>query len=317
MLIYKFKKFKNMENDCVFMNSRGMMKSCTFYSQTPKSTCSNDTEYLRQMLMQQKMHNGVSIYVCSDLLRWFVLNALPRIRHDFVLVSGDSDMSTPFEALKPTEIKTLMNNKHLLKWLAQNMLPCSHPKVVQMPIGLDYHTISNNPTCEWRMNDEGTKPVHQEKILLELREKMKPFHERIPLIYVNFTIANDRFGQRKQSMFQIPRNLLAINLRNIKRTNTWKNITQFSFVLSPFGMGMDCHRTWEVLCLGAIPIVKANVFGSMFDDLPVLIVKDWCEITRELLDETIQLFKTKEFKYEKLTLKYWTNMMNDVHFTQI
>lgn len=253
----------------------------------------------------------MSVYVCSDLLRWFVLNALPSIRHDFVLVSGDSDMSTPTEALKPTEIKTLMNNKHLLKWFAQNMLPCSHPKVVQMPIGLDYHTISNNPMCEWKMHDEETKPVLQEKILLELREKMKPFHERIPLIYVNFTTTNDRFGQRKQSMFQIPRNLLAVNLTNTKRTNNWKNITQYSFVLSPFGMGMDCHRTWEALCLGAIPIVKTNVFKPMFDGLPVLIVNDWREITRELLDETIQRFKTKEFKYEKLTLKYWIDMISN------
>jgi len=299
-----------MENDCVFMNSRGMLKSCTFHSQNPKSSCSNDKKYLTQMLMQRKMHNGMSIYVCSNLLKWFVLNALPSISHDFVLVSGDSDMSTPTEALKPTEIKTLMNNKHLSKWFAQNMLPCNHPKVVQMPIGLDYHSISNNPMCEWKMHDEEIKPVLQEKILLELREKMKPFHERIPLIYVNFTPTKDRFGQRKQSMFQIPRNLLAVNLTNTKRTNNWKNITQYSFVLSPFGMGMDCHRTWEALCLGAIPIVKTNVFKSMFDDLPVLIVNDWREITHKLLDETIQLFKAKEFKYEKLTLQYWRDMIN-------
>lgn len=258
------------------------------------------------------MHNGMSIYVCSDLLKWFVSNGLPHIKHDFVLVSGDSDMCAPMEALNLSETRALMDNPHLLKWFAQNLVPCNNPKLIQLPIGLDYHTISENPFHKWCMNDEGTKPILQEKILIELREKMKPFYERNPLIYVNFTAKNDRFHQRKQSIAQIPHNLLAINTGDVKRTINWKNITQFAFVLSPFGVGMDCHRTWEALCLGAIPIVKTNTFQSMFDGLPVLIVNDWHEITRSLLDETIQLFKSKDFKYEKLTLKHWTNMIKQI-----
>ena len=52
------------------------------------------------------------------------------------------------------------------------------------------------------------------------------------------------------------------------------------------------------------------MFKPLFEDLPVLIVNEWTEITRELLDETIQSFKTKEFKYEKLTLTYWTDLIN-------
>lgn len=300
-----------MEPKCVFVNSRGLLKSCTFHSTTPKSSCSTDSDYLKQMLLHPaKMHNGMSIYVCSDLLKWFVLHVLPRINHGFVLVSGDSDMCIPMEALSQSETNSLINNPHLLKWFAQNFVPCNNPNLIQLPIGLDYHTISDNPMHHWRMRDEGTKPVLQEKILLELREKMKPFHARIPLIYVNFTATNDRFHQRKQSIAQIPNDLLSVNPNGVKRTINWKNITQFAFVLSPFGMGMDCHRTWEALCLGAIPILKADMFGQMFAGLPVLIVNDWREITRSVLDETIQTFKSKEFNYEKITLKYWTDMIN-------
>ncbi len=47
----------------------------------------------------------------------------------------------------------------------------------------------------------------------------------------------------------------------------------------------------------------------MFDGLPVLFVNEWHEITESLLAKTIQEFKTKEFKYEKITLKYWTDMI--------
>ena len=301
-----------MEQTCDFVNSRGLLKSCAFHSRTPKSSCSNDTAYLMQMLRSGAMHNGMSIYVCSNLLKWFVLNALPHIKHDFVLVSGDSDMCVPMEAITPREMNALMNNPHLLKWFAQNLVLYNDAKLIQLPIGLDYHTISENPMHHWRMDEEGTQPILQEKILIELREKMQPFHERTPLIYVNFTAKNDRFHQRKTSISQIPRNLLAINIGDVKRTTNWKNITQFAFVLSPFGMGMDCHRTWEALCLGAIPIVKANGFKPLFDGLPVLVINEWHEITPSLLDETIQLFKVKKFKYEKLTLNYWTNMIKQI-----
>ena len=87
-------------------------------------------------------------------------------------------------------------------------------------------------------------------------------------------------------------------------------MTEYTFVLSPFGVGQDCHRTWEALCLGCIPILKAPNFKKMFENLPVLIVNEWSDITQELLDKTIQEFQSHEFNYEKLTLQYWTSQIN-------
>jgi hypothetical protein len=70
---------------------------------------------------------------------------------------------------------------------------------------------------------------------------------------------------------------------------------------------MDCHRTWEALCLGCIPIVCAPNFTNLFLDLPVLIVNDWSEINEILLKKTVDEFKQQNFNYEKLTLEYWKN----------
>ena len=294
-----------MENLCYFVCSRGLLKSCSFRSLNPKSSCNNDFLYLVKMLTSGKMFNGMSIYVCSDLLKFFVLQILPKINNSFVLVTGDSDMCVPKEALSNSETYVLVNNSYLLKWFAQNTQLQNHEKIVQLPIGLDYHTISNNPNHNWKTHGEGFKPRFQEGVLITLRQQMKPFYDRNQLIYVNFTRGNDRFGQRGSAFDQIPNNLLAINDNFTKRTENWRNITQYAFILSPFGIGMDCHRTWEALCLGAIPILKAPNFQNMFEDLPVLIVSEWSEITRELLDKTIKEFKTREFKYEKLTLQHW------------
>jgi len=299
-----------MENLCYFVSSRGLLKSCTFHSLNPKSSCNNNYLYLGYMLASGKMFHGMSIYVCSDLLRFFVSKILPKIQYKFVLLSGDSDLNVPKEALTGSEFNNLTQNSYLLKWFTQNTQFQDHPKIIQLPIGLDYHTISNNPNSSWVTLGEGTKPRFQEEILMNLRQQMKPFYERIPKIYVNFSTTSDRFKQRENAFKQIHNDLLAINQKFIKRTETWKNITNYSFVLSPFGNGMDCHRTWEALCLGAIPIVCAPNFRKMFEGLPVLIVSDWSQITRELLDSTIEEFKTRQFNYEKLTLQYWKNKIN-------
>jgi hypothetical protein len=299
-----------MENLCYFVNSRGILKSCAFHSSQPKSSCNDDINYLHVML--KYMFNGMSIYVCSDLLRYFVNNILPNINKSFVLVSGDSDLCVPIEALSQIEMNKLIRSPFLIKWFAQNTRLQYDSKIIQLPIGLDYHTISTNPEHSWKMDNESHLPKDQELILVNLKENSKLFSERIPKIYVNFSIGNDRFNDRRDSLNKIPNNLLVYHTNFIKRTNNWENITNYAFVLSPFGNGMDCHRTWEALCLGSIPIVKAPYFTKLFEDLPVLIVNDWREVTEELLNSTIQNFKNKEFNYNKLKLSYWVSKIKNL-----
>ena len=131
-------------------------------------------------------------------------------------------------------------------------------------------------------------------------------------IYANFSMGNDRFNDRKDSLNKIPTDLLEYHNYFIKRTDNWKNIINYAFVLCPFGNGMDCHRSWEALCLGSIPIIKAPYFKKLFEDLPVLIVNEWNEITKELLNLTIDNFKNKNFNYNKLKLKYWVNKIKNL-----
>ena len=294
-----------MENLCYFVNSRGLLKSCNFHSKNPKSSCNNDTGYLFEML--GKMFDGMSIYVCSDLLHFFLNNILHKINKRFVLVSGDSDLCVPVEPFKANETNKLLNYPYLIKWFAQNTQIQNHYKIVQLPIGLDYHTISNNPNCNWKLPNESHLPGPQELILVNIKENSQPFYERIPKIYVNFSKGNDRFKDRKTSLKSIPTNLMVFNDAFTKRTLNWNIMSKYTFILSPFGNGMDCHRTWEALCLGCIPILRAPGFKKMFEHLPVLIVNNWFEVNQELLDKTISEFKTRTFNYGKLSLKYWTD----------
>lgn len=75
---------------------------------------------------------------------------------------------------------------------------------------------------------------------------------------------------------------------------------------------MDCHRTWEALLLGCIPVLRRlnPAFDKMFVDLPVLMVDQWTDITEDLLRKTVTEFKTRRFNMEKLTLRYWVQQFN-------
>ena len=190
-------------------------------------------------------------------------------------------------------------------------------KLKQIPIGMDYHTINMNPWHRWvtpKTTPEETTPVEQERILVEqIRSVMKPFYQRKIRIYSNVMLCPDRFRDRVTALSTIPSELIFQQTYFIPRTTTWKNMLDYAFVLSPFGNGMDCHRTWEALLCGCIPIVRSSVFNELFEGLPVLIVDKWEDVSLRLLVHTVALFKEKddknEFKYEKLLLSYYTKML--------
>ena len=82
-------------------------------------------------------------------------------------------------------------------------------------------------------------------------------------------------------------------------------MVKHAFVLSPHGNGLDCHRTWEALCLGCIPIIKTSGLDQLFEGLPVWIVQDWTDVTETNMRSKIEEFRNRTFQYEKLTLGYW------------
>jgi hypothetical protein len=87
------------------------------------------------------------------------------------------------------------------------------------------------------------------------------------------------------------------------RTQVWEEMIRYKFVFSPYGNGLDCHRHWELMCLGCIPIMQSIGSNEMFEDLPVLMIDKWSDLTREMLDS----FKHEKINYNKFFLKYWVN----------
>ena len=103
-----------------------------------------------------------------------------------------------------------------------------------------------------------------------------------------------------------------IHNTHIENSIYYHELPNYKFIISPEGNGIDCHRTWEALVLGRIPIIFKHKINTIFDDLPVIIVDDWNKISKQFLekefDKIIKNWDT--YNFDKLTLKYWARKIN-------
>ncbi len=69
-------------------------------------------------------------------------------------------------------------------------------------------------------------------------------------------------------------------------------IQDHKFVLCPSGNGIGSARNWETLYLRRVPVLDWHPYKEVvFKDFPVLFVKDYSEVTPELLASREDLFQ--------------------------
>jgi hypothetical protein len=66
-------------------------------------------------------------------------------------------------------------------------------------------------------------------------------------------------------------------------------VERSKFVVSPPGNGYDCHRTWEAIYLGAVPIVLKEYWPFQKYRLPVLVVDTWEEAFDRIDEDFVPL----------------------------
>lgn len=92
----------------------------------------------------------------------------------------------------------------------------------------------------------------------------------------------------------------------------FRKLKTVAFVVSPAGNGLDCHATWEALMAGCIPIVPHSPLRSMFDDLPVWLVKDWSEVTSKSMKLKAKELRQRKYNFGKLFSPFWKAMFRDL-----
>jgi hypothetical protein len=189
---------------------------------------------------------GDLVFVKTDLLP--VLAAgLDRFPAPFVLVTGVSDQS-------PWAFEALAHDSRILAWCGTN-LPAWSPRVLQLAIGVA----------------ERERP-HGSAAALAAAAGGLPWNDRaIPVLVTPMAATSlDRAA--------LPPALFHHQEERLSYTDFLALVGRARFVICPPGNGVDTHRVWEALAVGAVPIVLSGPLDPLFADHGCLVVPDWTAV---------------------------------------
>jgi hypothetical protein len=108
----------------------------------------------------------------------------------------------------------------------------------------------------------------------------------------------------------ILRTLAKNKIRNVhlEPDSYFKVLSSFKFVVSPEGNGIDCHRHYEALMAGCIPIVEENEkIREKYGNVPILYTKDYSEIKPEYLNKKYVEMSDTKYDFSKLFLSSYSD----------
>ena len=218
----------------------------SIYSRQYLSKFPNILKYTTHVLFIDEMTSSMDMVIKDNKniffikvgwLNYFIENIMPKLTQRFILITHNGD---ELSGCSPEILKHPL----LIKWYGQNMSVISE-KTEGIPIGLENSSFKRTDFNVINQNKNNSK---------------------VNLLYVNFSIMSNKNRA----------NILKIILNNDfleNKKKPWNNyieeLSTYKFSVSPPGNGVDCHRTWECLYLGVIPIVENSPVMSFFSDLPI------------------------------------------------
>ena len=199
-----------------------------------------------------------------------------------VLVTSFSDDSVTDEMARdlPPNVR---------RWFSNNV-DTDNPRVTAVPIGI-------------RLSME---------VELDLKEAIQRGRlEERNLVYMNFWRKIPRSPNPRNGLYERFGRERWVTMEggfeHVPVKHFYEQIASHPFVLSPPGAGPDCHRHWETILLGSVPIVLRSRALRILDDLPCLQVDSWDEVTvgKLLMELPVLEEKFQSSAMEKLWFEYW------------
>ncbi len=130
------------------------------------------------------------------------------------------------------------------------------------------------------------------------------------LVHCGFTLTTD---ERRRGSEAINRRSIANTLRGLGIINIsmsadqyFNSLPNYKFVISPEGNGIDCHRHYEALIAGCIPIIEDNpLIRDKYAGCPILYTTDYSEITPEYLETKYLEMLDCEYDFSRLFLDFY------------
>lgn len=207
----------------------------------------------------------------------------PKIKNPYIIIThGDYR-----DAFLPAYAKYLDSPK-VIAWFAIHAGISNHAKFYPIPLGIF----------------QGIEQVVNKTEIDRFLKTVRNTTLKDKLLYINFDVKTSQ--PERASLVEQFSNKNYCVITNWKPFNSYiMEMAHFKFTLSPPGLAIDCYRTWEALVVGSIPIVKSSHLNSVYRHLPVLIVNDWQEITKEFLERKYDEMSRKHYNLDKLYMGYW------------
>lgn len=100
-------------------------------------------------------------------------------------------------------------------------------------------------------------------------------------------------------------NLERAGIQNVKLSGAhyFNELPCYKFIISPEGNGIDCHRHYEALMAGCIPIIEDNpLVREKYRGCPILYTKDYSEINEFYLEQRYKEMIDKTYDFSRLFL---------------
>jgi hypothetical protein len=227
------------------------------------------------------------VFVQSPRMSDFFTNINPRIESNYVLIThnGDENITEEYLPFITTTIK---------HWFAQNCL-ITHPNITPIPIGLEnkWYYLHGIPRYYRKLRNKSVGKVA--KILHKFSVSTNPAKREAALEVLEAHPLADTYVDWRESWSYL---------------NT---VNTYAYVASPEGNGHDCHRTWEAMYLGTIPILERSVMSEYFYSLglPIVLIEDWKTLSDwdEGKLSSLCSSNTARFSCRALWAEYWIELI--------
>jgi hypothetical protein len=285
------------------------------------------------------LQTGAKIFLEAELIVDFA-NIVDEFKSSFVLITrSNRDAVIPFYRSNSGKDRyiaamKILGNKYLSGWLASNVV-FFHPKLIPLPLGSKWNWVS----AEWHEEEHYKSTMvqilskHTQSISANFRKTKQHlllFDSMTPYTSDEATytpwkgtrntalkIAKERFIKTYTDQ-SAANNIYTCNDSSpytpYPHADEWESyllkLSRHKYTLSPPGKGPDCHRTWEALLMGSVPVVLSGPMNALYTDLPVLVLESWEDMTPALLEAYYQELLRGTYNFAKLFAPYWIELID-------
>lgn len=97
------------------------------------------------------------------------------------------------------------------------------------------------------------------------------------------------------------------NMPFVRKEAYWRALLDHKFIISPEGNGIDCHRHYEALMAGCIPIVEDNPWiRQKYAGCPMVFTKNYMDIKESSLRKIYEEMLDTPYDFSSLFVSHYT-----------